>query len=188
MTAYALVIDNVVTEERNYDTPPETKIRDGKPMLRPIQVVTAEYNPATHYHTVSRKVQNNKVVDTWVVQERPRSEVNDRLYEALAAHRYTVETGGITLSGVPIKTDRDTQGTLTAARTLAKEDANYAVEWKVASGQFVTLSAATIIAIANAVAAHVQKCFRAESSASDDVADYSSVAEALAAFDAAMAT
>lgn len=82
--------------------------------------------------------------------------------KALAAKRYEVETGGITVNGTPVKTDRETQSILTAARTRALEDGNFSVDWKVSNGVFVTLDAATIIAIANAVADHVQACFSNE--------------------------
>lgn len=77
---------------------------------------------------------------------------------ALAAKRYAVEAGGITVGQTPVKTDRETQAILTGARTLAKEDPAYSVNWKTPGG-FVTMDAATIIAVADAVAAHVQACF-----------------------------
>ena len=79
----------------------------------------------------------------------------------LAAHRYAQETGGITVSGVPVKTDRESQSLMTAARIIAKEDSNYSVNWKAGAG-FVTLNAATLIAIADAVRGHVQDCFDSE--------------------------
>lgn len=79
----------------------------------------------------------------------------------LAAIRYAKETGGIVVSGAPIATDRDTQAKLIAVRIKAKENASYTVNWKTAGG-FVSLDAATIIAIADAVSAHIQACFDRE--------------------------
>lgn len=86
----------------------------------------------------------------------------------LAAYRYEQETGGITVSGVPVDTGRDSQSLMTAARIIAKEDANYTVNWKGESG-FVTLNAAAIIAIADAVRGHVQSCFDNEKAHSDAI-------------------
>lgn len=79
-----------------------------------------------------------------------------------AAARYAAEIGGITVSGMTVQTDRDSQALIMAARILAKEDANYTVKWKTASG-FVVLDATQTIALADAVRAHVQGCFDAES-------------------------
>jgi hypothetical protein len=186
MTRYALVIDDQVVEERNYATPPAVKLVNNKPMLREIEEVTAPYDPETQTYTISRTITNTKVIDTWVVTDKPREAIDARLLAALAAHRYAVETGGTTVGGVPLNTDRDTQAVLTAARTLAKEDSGYSVKWKAANGSFFTLNSATIIAAANAVAAYVQKCFSSEATVAGDIANYTTAAEVTEAFDATM--
>jgi hypothetical protein len=186
MARYALVIDGVVTEERNYDSPPQSKVRDGKALLRPIQEVTAEYNPDTQAYTISREVRNNKVVDTWIVQDLPRDQVDAKLLAALAARRFAVETGGVTIGPVTIQTDRETRANLIAARIKAKEDPTYSVKWKTPLG-FVPLDATTIIIAADTAAAHVQKCFESEAAVAQGVSGYGSTAEILAAFDQLMA-
>lgn len=78
------------------------------------------------------------------------------------AKRRALEIGGITVGGVPVYTDPESQSKLHAARTAAKEDSGYTLDWKGSGGSFVTLNAQTIIAIADAVRAHVQACFSAE--------------------------
>jgi hypothetical protein len=91
----------------------------------------------------------------------------------LAAIRYAKEVGGIVVGGAPVATDRETQAKLIAARILAKENAGYTVNWKTPAG-FVSLDAATIISVADAVAAHIQACFDREavlSAAIDNAAD-----------------
>jgi len=80
---------------------------------------------------------------------------------AIAARRYQAEVGGIVINGMNIPSDRDTQMKMMAARIRAKEDANYSVQWKTPGG-FVALSAAQVIAIADALADHVQACFDRE--------------------------
>jgi hypothetical protein len=86
----------------------------------------------------------------------------------VATYRWRVETGGITINDMLVPTDRDTQSKLIAARILAKEDATYSIRWKLASG-FVTLDAATLIAIADGVRAHVQACFDREDEIVTDI-------------------
>lgn len=80
--------------------------------------------------------------------------------DALASRRWQAEIGGITVPQVP--TDHTTRATLTAAYVKAKENPAYTVRWKAGPGVFVTLDADTIIAMADAVAAHVQACFDRE--------------------------
>ena len=187
MTRYALVIDGTVTEERDYDTPPASKYRDGKPLLRPIQEVTATYNPDTQYYTVSRQVQNNKVVDTWVVHDKPRDEVNVRFAAALAAHRYAVETGGITVDGHFLPTDERTQRVVGQLWVGSVFNPALTVDSWTVNGVARTITAADIQAMYLAGFAHVQKCFRAQAAVAAAIDDYDSVADVLAAFDAALA-
>jgi hypothetical protein len=68
---------------------------------------------------------------------------------------------GITVNGLVIDTDEITQGRLAGAALQAFIDPNYTVNWK-AGGQFYTLDANQIIAVAQAVRAHVQACFDRE--------------------------
>lgn len=75
--------------------------------------------------------------------------------------RYERETGGLTVDGVTIATDRESQSLITGAALAATRDSGYACQWKTQSG-FVQLDAATIIKIADAVRAHVQACFDKE--------------------------
>lgn len=79
----------------------------------------------------------------------------------VAAQRWRVEAGGIVVNDVIVGTDLDTQTKLTAVRIIAKEDPGYTVNWKLPSG-FVTLDAAQVIAMADAVRAHVQSAFDRE--------------------------
>lgn len=78
---------------------------------------------------------------------------------ALSERRWQAETGGTLVGGVPVKTDASSTAKITAAYVQAKENPNFTVNWKVATAMFVTLDAATIIAIGDAVTAHVQACF-----------------------------
>lgn len=86
---------------------------------------------------------------------------NAELLDAIAAKRYAVETGGITVQGMPIDTARDSQNLITGAALAADRDKTYTVKWKTVSG-FVELSADQLLALADAVRKHVQACFNRE--------------------------
>lgn len=79
----------------------------------------------------------------------------------IAAARYEAETAGVAVSGVLIDTGRDSQALITGAALAAMLDDGYSLNWKTATG-FIHLSAQEIIAVAQAVRAHVQTCFDRE--------------------------
>lgn len=78
--------------------------------------------------------------------------------------RWAVETGGFVFNGMTIATDSRSQGKVSGAFSQSKADANFKVyDWKLAPGVYIDeLNAASIIAIGDAVVAHVQACFSAE--------------------------
>mgnify|MGYP000199153969 CR=1 FL=1 len=104
------------------------------------------------------------------------------IIDHLPAYRYQKETGGITVNGVQIQTDRESRAILTGAYVRAKEDNLYTVRWKTPAG-FVTLNAAQIIAISDAVADHVQKCYAAEADVYSDILSMTSKEDVETAFD-----
>ena len=109
--------------------------------------------------------------------------VNLAAYAALA--RYGKETGGITVAGVPIATDRESQAMITGAYVVASTNAAWSTAWKTGTGAFVTVTAAQMIAIALAVAAHVGNCFASE--ATTDAAITAGTITTTAQVDAAFA-
>lgn len=103
-----------------------------------------------------------------VLDEDGLNAQRDLKLAALAAKRWEVETGGITLpGGLFIKTDEDTQRKITGAYVQAVRNPAMTVRWKVAPAAFVTLDAATIIMIGDAVTAHIQAAFDHESNLAD---------------------
>lgn len=109
-----------------------------------------------------------------------------RLLNALAAHRYKIETGGTIVNGMAVATDDRAKLMLNGARNAALADEEFVTKWKTPQG-FITLSAAQIIALSDAVAAHVNKCFMAEATVAANVASYDTDAEIIAAFNQEMA-
>lgn len=93
---------------------------------------------------------------------RSLAELQADLTEAATAHRWEVETGGITLpKGVQIKTGTDDQARITSVIANAHLAGVESVDFKAANG-WITLTLAEIEAIAGAIALHVQACFAAE--------------------------
>lgn len=78
-----------------------------------------------------------------------------------ASKRWERENAGVEVGGRIFATDERTRTVLIGSRIVAKEDAAYTADWKFSNG-FATLTAADLIAAANAVGAHVRACFAAE--------------------------
>jgi len=118
----------------------------------------------------------------WRVVPRSLRDVRVTLRDRLAARRWEVETGGIALpDGTAVRTDEKTQTRLIAARVQAEAGSLTELRWKMGDG-FVTLTAAQITAIADAVAAHVAACFAAEDAVDAQIAAAETIEE-LAAID-----
>jgi hypothetical protein len=86
----------------------------------------------------------------------------DELKAHAAAQRYKVETGGISIGGVSVATDRESQAMLNAAYNIAQGNPQFQTMWKGSDGTFNALDAPTVIALAQAVGAFVAACFSAE--------------------------
>lgn len=80
----------------------------------------------------------------------------------LAARRYESETAGTTWNGHPVATDRQSQSLITGAVVASQLPGFTSVDWKMADGEFVTLSASDVVAMAQAVVAHVTAAFANE--------------------------
>ena len=98
--------------------------------------------------------------------------------DQIAARRFQVETGGVTVAGVKLNTERDSQSLLTGAAFAASLDPGYHIKWKAATG-FVDLTGEQILGIASQVRAFVQACFNREAELLGAVADGSITAEML---------
>jgi hypothetical protein len=83
--------------------------------------------------------------------------------------RWRKETGGITVGGVPILTDDRAQLKVAGARIGADADPEFTTVWDGADGGSYPIDAATVIAISNAVLAHVNECFKTYSTIKGDI-------------------
>jgi hypothetical protein len=89
------------------------------------------------------------------------SELREKIAREIALVRFYKETEGITVNGIQLPTDRNTQQVLTAMYIKAIASAEYTVQFKTGNG-FITLGSTDVIALGDAVHAHVQAAFNRE--------------------------
>jgi hypothetical protein len=126
----------------------------------------------------------------WVFQNGARvaapppalAELKAKAFTHLADRRWQAEIGGISINGSIIATDEKSQAKFMGAVVAAMLDANYSVQWKMPGGSFVTFNHDQIIAVGQAMRAHVQACFDREAELSAQI-NGASDAEAIAAID-----
>jgi hypothetical protein len=94
----------------------------------------------------------------------------------IADKRWRTETSGITVAGVEIATDRESQALLMGVVLAAQNDPEYIINWKAKNG-WAVLDAATILAVADAVRTHVQACFDREKKLQDQIESATTVEE-----------
>ncbi len=93
---------------------------------------------------------------------RDIDQVKEMKCRDIAASRFAIETGGITVAGAPVATDRASQAMLSGAVLSVTRNPALMIDWKNADGSWTQIDKATVEAIADAVTAHVQACFSAE--------------------------
>lgn len=98
---------------------------------------------------------------TFGKEPKPLDTIKSLKAAAIATSRYNLEVGGITVGAVKVATDRQTQAMLSGALMVVTRNPAATINWKGDNG-FVTLDAATVGALADAVGNHVQACFTAE--------------------------
>ena len=108
------------------------------------------------------------IIDEDVQEEtepEPEPPTVQELLDYLGRKRVEVEEGGIVFNGITVATDRaHSQVKLTAAYIKAVNDPSFKItNWKIAPGVFIPeIDANTIIAMGDAVTAHIQACFNKE--------------------------
>lgn len=149
------------------------------------EVAPPEFDPSTH---TCRFIDGG-----WAVAEIPQPEpepqsvpptlddVKAIKLTKLAEKRYEVETGGITVGGINVKTDRESQATLTGAWVTVQINPTALIDWKGADG-WAQIDKATVELLAGEVGTHVQRCFSREKAHCDAI-DALATIEAVAAYD-----
>lgn len=89
--------------------------------------------------------------------DRPLAKADFKAYAA--NKRWQKEVGGITVNGIPIATDDRSKQMIMGARMAAEASSEFTTPWVASDGSVYVLTAANVIAISNAVLAHVGACF-----------------------------
>lgn len=76
--------------------------------------------------------------------------------------RFLKQNSGITVDGIAVQTNYETQCMLTSLLAMALADGTFTTSWKSADGSFTPLDAAGIISVATAVGTFIAKCFKTE--------------------------
>lgn len=132
-----------------------------------VQEASIQYDPTTQIaEEIFPKEVGGKWVQQWRIVEKPEGEaiaqLQFQLKSTATAHRWAVETGGITLpNGISVKTGSEDQARITSVIANARLAGVTSVDFKAVSG-WITLTLAEIESIAGAIALHVQACFAAE--------------------------
>lgn len=79
-----------------------------------------------------------------------------------AQKRWEKEVGGIEVNGLTVATDDRSKTMISGARVAAMANTDFATAWKGSGGEFVPLDASAVVAISDAVLAHVSNCFAIE--------------------------
>lgn len=83
----------------------------------------------------------------------------EHLIAYAAQRRYEVEIGGMDFEGTRVATDQNSQTKVLGARIAAVADPSFATPWFGEDGSSVALDAAALVALSNAMLAHVQGSF-----------------------------
>lgn len=110
--------------------------------------------------------------ETTILRERRKAEATDL--------RWKREVAGIVINGIPVATDDRSKTLILGKRAQAQSNPAMVFRWKAASGEWVDLTGAQIIAVADAVADHVQACFDREGELHDSIDAAGDVAAVLA--------
>lgn len=133
-------------------------------MTDPVKTCPA-FDPATHRPTGRFEPgadETGAAILIEVVEPIHLDEIKATRKAAATDLRWQKEIASIVINGVPVATDDRSKTLILGKRAKARESPAASFRWKASSGEWVELTGAQIIAIADAVADHVQACFDRE--------------------------
>lgn len=118
------------------------------------------------YQTSTRSITVGVDVATavYTYENKPLADYKAGRKAEVTAKRYDVETGGVTVSGMTVETSRESQSLINGAYGLAmryENEPGFTIDFKSTTG-WVSLTAAQMIAISDAVGTHIQDAFKRE--------------------------
>lgn len=166
------VTRNVAGEPVTSDEPFNVRLRDMTPVERKAlgyyDIVNGEEEPNQEFmwqgaeaHTFD--AQAEVVNRTWPGKSyKPLAELQEKLLAKIAERRWQHETGGVVINGMPVDTsDRSKTLIVGKYRKAEKSAPGATFTWKTNAGP-VQITAATMIAIGDAIEDFIQDCFDRE--------------------------
>lgn len=90
----------------------------------------------------------------------PLDAIKAAAQQAVRDRRWIAENAGVTVNGVPIRTDERTQAKVAGGLELFRQNGELvSLDWEAQPGVFVTLDEAALAAVGVAIGMHVQACF-----------------------------
>ncbi len=123
--------------------------------------IAAMFHPSMNWLVCGDDVETGWIYDGEAFEPPPppAPPTKEELTAYAADARWRKEVGGITVAGVPVATDDRSKQMIIGARIAADADANWTSQWVGADGSIYPINAAAIVAISDAVQAHVNACF-----------------------------
>lgn len=134
----------------------------------PSDVPASDANGAWADGTPTFNTQLQRWESTWTLIPYSSGELAGRLEllkeskkQKLAEHRFNIETKSISVNGILIRTDRESQAQLQCTVTAIQQGFSSTISWKGENG-WLDLDASQIAALAPIVIYYVQTCFANE--------------------------
>lgn len=135
-----------------------------RPML-----ITDLFPPSMDWRPAGEQIEIGWIFDGAFHEPPPPVPSQAELIAYAADQRWQIEVGGIMIAGVPIATDDRSKTMILGARVAAAANPEWETVWHGSDGQTYPLNAASMIAISNAVEAHVNGTFAIFAGAKADI-------------------
>lgn len=132
-----------------------------------LEEVIRQYAPLSYWGELQQELQEVPVGFVGVYTPPPEEPltleiVKERKIREIADWRYRREVSGISLNGVQIATDRESQAKISSAYMSLAQGLVSSIQWKTADTNWITLDLPMMQAVAQAVLFHVQQSFDLE--------------------------
>ena len=126
-------------------------------------VVDNQPEPTIFHNIVTiTELVNNQVITSHTSVSKGIEEIRKILISKLADKRYNVQTSGITVNDLHIKSDSESIALITGAFNRVQRHPDEVVQFKTNSGVFVAMDKAAIEGIFDLVSDHIDACFKKE--------------------------
>lgn len=165
-----MATQTIIRDRGRYLEGPLVVDRPLQPGEYPAVVVNDNYDQERQYRRGPTVTLSDGIgTVTYDVIDKALWQLKQEKIQRLAEIRWQRETGGITVAGMAVPTDRDTQGRVVdIVNAYADGDLIGPVDFKLPDG-FVSLGADELRAIKAAGAQHIQLCFSRERALSEEI-------------------